>query len=249
MKSISVDYFLFLVKIGSSYEGYVDGLGYVTYYKNWGIPPFKSYDNVSAKNLQTNFGYILEIKPFDNDTIDIQHIASDIESINKQRDLNFPQSNKKTLSTLEKAWKWAKDHFEIRGGYELSIGPQVAAGIKKLGYGELNLGSYVMHNISGSYQDGIETIYNDKLELDKSNYVKTKSIGGAYIIGGEFSTRTDTKGQTVYTISIGAVIVGGEIDFTKEGIEDWFFGIDITAKAALIIGAMLEFKLGFSKND
>jgi len=251
-KSISVEYFLFLVQAGISYDGYVKGIGHVSYHKTWGIPPFKSFDYNVTNNHFSSGGYILEITlvETENESNTIEYITSAVEKSNSgSYKKSVPNKHYQETTILDDAWRWARDHFEVRGEYELSFGAQVGGGIKKFGYAELNAESYVMQNLYFSYQDGIgEPIYQSQLDLDKPQVV-TKSIAAAYYGGIEFSSRTETNGKKTYTFSIGAYCIGGEVNWNEDGIDDWFFGIDLTAKAAVFVGLMFNFKLGFSKND
>jgi len=248
MKTVSIEYFLFLVEAQMPYEGHVEGVGYISYRKSWGIPPFKSFDYNMIDNTFLSVGYILEITLDENSSKSIEDIVSSVDKSHSNQYKNRSHIIKRT-SSLEDAWKWTQDHFEARGEYELSFGTQIAGGIKKAAYAEINAHSHVMQNLYFSYRDGIEEpIYQSQLDIDKPQVI-TKSIGAAYYAGVELSSRTETNGITTYTFSIGAFCVGGEVSWDENGIDDWFFGVDLTAKVAVFVGLMFNFKIGFSKND
>lgn len=235
MKSISKEYFLFLIRTGSGYEGYVDDIGFVSCKKTW-HPYFFQQNRYFPDHYSFKQGYTVEITP-----------GKKQESYNKESIENQTSIGETIIENIESAWEWMKEHFDFRGEYELSVGAQVAGGVKKAGYAEVNLHSYVMQNLSYSSKTGFgEPIFQEELDISKPQVI-TRSIGAAYYAGAEISSRTEVDGHTTYTFSIGAFCIGGEVSWDSNGIQDWFWGVDLTAKAAVAVGLMLNLKLGFSK--
>jgi hypothetical protein len=144
-------------------------------------------------------------------------------------------------SWLGETWDWMKEHFEISGGYELSYGWQIGGGWKKSLAAYIDLGSSVHTDLNLSNKRSTGGRY-------ESGEKRNSGIGGAWKAAGVDFKRQEYQGVIENNISIGVLgILAAERSFNDEGqLTGWFWGINLSAKAAIIFGIEGDFKLGFS---
>ncbi len=144
------------------------------------------------------------------------------------------------------AWEgtksWMKEHFEISGGYEFSVGFQLGGGMKKAIAGKVDLYSHVISELNLS---------NKKDRIVAGRYEpgeKTKNgIGGAYYGGVDVKYMTH-KGLREKEVNLGIAGLGATLTYDEHGnMTDWFYGFDPSFYAGFGFGIEANFRIGFSK--
>jgi hypothetical protein len=105
---------------------------------------------------------------------------------------------------------WMKEHFEISGGYEFSVGMQFGGGVKKYQAAYLNLGSTVVSelNISNKKERLLGNMYEP---YEKNNY----GFLASYLGGIEYKQEVVNYSK-VHNIDIGIYTFGGQLVFDKD---------------------------------
>ncbi len=139
---------------------------------------------------------------------------------------------------------WVESHFYEGGSYELSVGYQVSAGLKRGLDATVNLQSSVISE--GSFSN--RTMSGEYNSYDNSKWTHELSLSAD--VGGGIKYTNDYNAGKELQFSAGALgFLGGSIsvDPTSGHVSNWFIGIDIDAHFAAIFGIEGEYKLGLGK--
>jgi RHS repeat-associated protein len=144
-------------------------------------------------------------------------------------------------SWVSETWDWITEHFEISGGYETSVGWQFGGGWKKNLAGYIDLGSSVHYDLNLSNKGSTGGKYKPN---EKRNY----GIGVSYEGVGIDFKRQVHKGAITNTVSVGVLgLFAIERTYNDDGqLVGWFWGVNPSAKGAIIFGIEVGGKLGFS---
>ena len=148
---------------------------------------------------------------------------------------------------LSDTWTWVSDHFYNSDDLEVSVGWQGLGGLKGglEAYDNIRSAVILDGHLSNRGGDNHLTFYNPL-----AGERQTSGWGVAFLLGIESKT-TYQDGDYQTTKSFGLLGIFG-LSLTEDSnghLTNWFWGIDVQLKGAVLIGASDDIKFGFADKN